>query len=128
MPRTSTTRIGNGRGHGGQANGPGKPPGNRMAGRPEGVKTGEGKRSVADLLAAKGAREAIAERWMAIINDPAHPHHATMLDKGAQRMDGAAVQRLEVRDADPATMTDEELAAIASRGRRASADAEAAAD
>lgn len=114
-------RRGNGPGHGGPRKGDGHKftDGDPLAGRPLGVKNGEGKRSVADLLAAQGARELAAERWLHILQDPAHPHHATMIVKAAERMDGAPTQRLEVRDVDPEQMTDEELAAIASRGRDA---------
>ncbi len=121
MPATTGTRRGNGAGWGGPATGSG----NRDAGpgRPQGVKTGDGKRTVAALLIEAGARETAAERWMAILNDPAHPKHAEMVAKVAERMDGAPTARIEIADADPATMTDEQLAAIAARGRRAAANA-----
>jgi hypothetical protein len=101
--------------------GPAKGPGNRGAGpgRPPGVKNGQGKRSVADLMIEGGARELAAERWIAILQDPTHPHHATMVAKAADRMDGASTQRIEVADKRAEDMTDEELAAIASRGSRA---------
>lgn len=75
-------------------------------------------------MAAQGAREVAAERWMAILNDPTHPHHASMVEKAATRMDGAPTQRIAVAEVDPASMTDAELAAIAARGRTA-ADGEA---
>lgn len=88
-------RRGNGAGHGGPAKGAGKPPGNREAGRPVGVKNGEGKRTVADLLIEAGAREMAARRWLEIINDPAHPKHAEMVAKVAERMDGAPKQQIE---------------------------------
>lgn len=119
MTASSATRRGNGGGHGGPARGEG----NRSAGpgRPPGVKNGEGKRTVADLMAEMGARELAAQRWLEILNDPAHPRHAEMVAKAADRMDGAPKQSIEVRDADPDSMTDEELAAIASRGSRATA-------
>lgn len=102
------------------AGGPGKREG---AGRPAGVKNGEGKRSVADLMAELGAREIAAQRWLEILNDPAHPKHADMVAKAADRLDGAPTQRVQVSDADPDSMTDEELAAIAKRGSRAPAGA-----
>jgi hypothetical protein len=47
MPATRTTRRGTGAGWGGPANGAGQPPGNKLAGRPVGVKDGEGKRALA---------------------------------------------------------------------------------
>jgi hypothetical protein len=74
--------------------GPAKGPGNRGGGpgRPPGVKNGAGKRSVADLMIEGGARELAAERWIAILQDPTHPHHATMVAKAADRMDGAPTQ------------------------------------
>jgi hypothetical protein len=56
------------------------------------VKNGQGKRTIADIMAERDAREKIAERWLAIIDNPAHPHHATMLVKGADRLDGNPVQ------------------------------------
>lgn len=121
MPANQTTRRGNGLGHGGPAKGVGGAGKREGAGRPAGVKTGEGKVSVADLLVALGARQIAAEAWMAILRDPTHPHHASMVAKLADRVDGQALARVEVRDADPDSMTDEELAAIASRGSRAPA-------
>lgn len=108
---------------GGSSNSEARRPG---PGRPPGVKNGEGKRSVADLMIQAGGRELAAERWIAILNDPNHPQHAAMVAKAADRMDGAALQRVEVRDADPDSMTDEELAAIAARGRSAAAGTETA--
>lgn len=120
-PPTATTRRGNGPGHGGPAKGPGKVGG---PGRPKGLRDGEGKRSVAAILIDAGAQQLAADAWLAIINNPAHPKHAEMVAKVAERMDGAPTQRLEVRDLDPDTMTDAELAAIAARGRRATDDAE----
>ena len=101
MGHTSGTRRGNGAGWGGAAKGAGQPPGNALAGRPKGVKTGEGKRTIADLMAGCSGREKIAARWMAIIDDPNHPHHATMLIKGAERMDGSPVQPIEAGSAGP---------------------------
>lgn len=92
--------------------------------RTPGPGRGHTNKSVAELLAAQGARELAAERWLHILQDPAHPHHATMIVKAAERMDGAPTQRLEVRDVDPEQMTDEELVAIASRGRRAASGTE----
>ena len=122
MTRSSATRVGNGAGWGGPAMGAG----NQLAGpgRPAGMRPGEGKRTVADMMIEAGGRTEAAERWLAIIRDPAHPKHAEMVAKAADRMDGAPTQKVEVRDADPDTMTDDELAAIAARGRRASAGAE----
>lgn len=117
MAASSTTRRGNG-GWGGPAKGAGGPGKREGAGKPKGVRNGEGKRSVADLMAAEGGRELAAERWLAILRDPAHPKHAEMVAKAADRMDGAPTQRLQVSDADPDSMTDAELAAIAARGAR----------
>lgn len=65
------------------------------------MKNGEGKRTIADLMAGAGAREKIAARWLDIIDDPDHPHHATMLVKGAERLDGAPVQPIEAGAAGP---------------------------
>ena len=96
--RTSGTRHGNGMGWGGPPRGDvvaGK------AGRPPGVKNGEGKLSVADLMADLQAREKIAKAWVAIIDNPNHPHHANMLVNGAKRMDGAEVQAIEAGAAGP---------------------------
>ena len=89
------------------------------------MKDGEGKRTVADLMAEAGAREIAAQCWLKILRDPAHPKHAEMVAKAAERMDGSPVQRVEMRDADPDSLTDEELAAIASRGRGQTAGPEA---
>jgi len=96
--KTSGTRHGTGMGWGGPPRGDvvaGK------AGRPPGVKNGEGKRSVADLMAERGAREIVADRWVAIIDDPAHPHHAVMLEKAATRLDGAPLQSVSGPDGGP---------------------------
>lgn len=92
MPVTKTTRRGNGFGHGGPAKGAGGPGKREGAGRPEGVKDGQGKVSVADLLVALGARQVAADAWMAILKDPTHPHHANMVAKLADRVDGAPQQ------------------------------------
>lgn len=128
MARNSTTfgpgnphaRRGNGAGWGGPAKGAGVAPGTPSPGRPAG-EAWAGKATVADLMAADGGREEAAKRWMAILRNPKHPKHAEMVAKAAERMDGAPTQRLEVRDADPDTMTDAELEAIAARGRSAAA-------
>lgn len=96
--RTSGTRHGNGMGWGGPARGDAV---KGRAGRPVGAKTGEGKRSVADLMAERGARETVADRWIAIIADPAHPHHAIMLEKAATRLDGAPLQSVSGPDGGP---------------------------
>lgn len=86
MARTSTTRIGTGAGHGG----PKKGEGNRQAGPGR----GHTHRSVAELMAAQGAREEAADAWMAILRDPEHPKHADMVAKAAERLDGAPEQRV----------------------------------
>jgi hypothetical protein len=109
-------RRGNGAGWGGPAKGEG----NAAKGLP-GPGRGVTGKTVAELMAAQGAREEAADRWMAILRDPTHPKHADMVAKAADRLDGAPTQRLDVREADPNQMTDAELAAIASRGRRAPA-------
>ena len=124
MARNSTTRApGNGAGWGGPAKGAGQAPGVKggAGGRPPGVANGQGKRSIADLMADAGARELTAQRWLEILNDPAHPHHATMIAKAADRMDGAPVARMDhtIRDVAAEDMTDDDLAAIAARGRKA---------
>ena len=125
MAASGGTRRGNGAGWGGAKRGEGHKftAGDPLAGRPAGVRNGEGRRTVADLMAEAGARELAARRWLEILNDPAHPKHAEMVAKAADRLDGAPVQRHEIRDADPDSMTDAELAAIAARGRGAPADA-----
>lgn len=105
MARTSGTRKGNGPGWGGPAKGAG----NHAAGPGRGI-TGK---SVAEIMAAHGAREIAAERWLDILNDPAHPKHADMVARAADRMDGAPMQRMAVAGVNPDDMTDEELAAIA---------------
>lgn len=87
-------RRGNGAGWGGPAKGQG----NAAKGLP-GPGRGITGRSVAELLAAAGAREEAADRWLDILRDPAHPHHATMIVKAAERMDGAPVQRQDVTSA-----------------------------
>ena len=127
MPRKGSGVPAGGVGWGGPARGAGHrfTKGDPLAGRPKGVRPGEGKRTVADLMAEAGAREIAAERWLAILNDPGHPKHAEMVAKAAERMDGAPVQRHEIRDVDPDSMTDAELAAIAARGRAKAAGPEA---
>ena len=106
-------RKGNGAGWGGGAKGEGS--------REPGPGRGHTHRSVAELMSQAGAREIAAERWVAILNDPTHPKHADMVAKAADRLDGAPVQRVQVNDVDPNTMTDAELAAIVARGSRATA-------
>lgn len=95
MTANSTTRRGNGAGWGGPAKGEGKKGVAPGSGRPQGVKNGEGKKSVADLMIEAGARETAAERWLQILNDPTHPKHAEMVAKAAERMDGAPKQQIE---------------------------------
>lgn len=111
MPRTSGTRTGNG-GWGGRAKGAG----NHSAGPGRGATH----RSVAEIMAAASAREIAAAAWLAILNDPSHPKHAEMVAKASDRMDGTARQSvdLSVIDKPLDEMTDEELLAIAARGRR----------
>lgn len=107
-----------GDGWGGPPNGEG----NRQAGpgRPEGVANGEGKRASFRAIMAPHV-EATAERWLAIIGKPAHPHHHTMIIKHAELM-GEMKQVVDMSvKTDPSQMTDAELAAIAARGRAASA-------
>ena len=108
MPATRGTRRGNGPGHGGPAKGKGhvlKPAGDPVSDAARAlsakVKPGEGKKSVADLMAAAGARELAARRWLEILNDPTHPHHASMVAKAAERMDGAPVQPVSGADGGP---------------------------
>ena len=79
-------RRGNGAGHGG----PKKGEGSRAPGPGRGITH----RSVAELMAAQGAREVAAEAWMRILTDPAHPHHAAMIAKAAERLDGAPEQKI----------------------------------
>lgn len=61
-------------------------------------------KSVAEIMAAAGARELAAERWMAILEDPTHPKHADMIAKAADRLDGAPIQRNELSGADGGPM------------------------
>lgn len=84
MAASSATRRGAGAGWGGGAKGGG----NKAAGPGR----GHTNKSVADIMAAQGARELAAQRWLEILNDPAHPRHAEMVAKAAERMDGAPVQ------------------------------------
>jgi hypothetical protein len=51
-------------------------------------------KTVAELMAAQGAREVAADAWLAILADPAHPKHADMVAKAAERLDGAPEQRV----------------------------------
>jgi hypothetical protein len=103
--------------------GPAKGPGNHGPGpgRPRGVRDGEGKKTVADLMIAADARRIAADAWMVILQNPSHPRHADMVMRAAERMDGAPVQSVRVMDADPEQMTDAELEAIARGGRRSAA-------
>lgn len=103
MARNSTTfgpgnphaRRGNGAGWGGPAKGAGVAPGTPSPGRPAG-EAWAGKATVADLMIEAGAQKIAADAWLAILNDPAHPKHAEMLAKAAERMDGAPVQRQDI--------------------------------
>ncbi len=121
--RTSGTRPkGSGIPAGGDGCGPPKGAGNRQAGpgRPEGVANGEGKRASFRAIMAPHV-EATAERWLTIISTPGHPHHHTMIIKHAELM-GEMKQVVDMSvKTDPSQMTDAELAAIAARGRAASA-------
>ncbi len=96
MPANSTTRRGNGAGGAGWG-GPAKGSGNREAGPGRGHTT----RTVAEIMAAQGARELAAQRWLEILQDPAHPRHAEMVAKAADRMDGAPKQPFEGPDGGP---------------------------
>lgn len=107
-------RKGNGAGWGGAARRSG---GDIVPGTP-GPGRGITGKSVAELMALQAAREIAADAWLAILKDPAHPRHADMIAKAADRMDGAPKQTLDVRERNPDEMTDAELAAIAARGRR----------
>lgn len=86
----STTRRGNGAGlqWGGSKRGGESASKTGTPGPGRGI-TGK---TVAEIMAAAGAREISAERWMAILNDPTHPKHADMIAKAADRLDGAPVQ------------------------------------
>ena len=118
MPASSTTRRGNGAGGAGWG-GPAK---GAATGKP-GPGRGHTTRTVAEIMAAQGARELAAQRWIEILQDPAHPRHAEMVAKAADRLDGAPKQSIEVRDVDPDSMTDAELAAIAAGRSRAASGA-----
>lgn len=106
-------RRGSGAGWGGAARGGESGSKARKGGPGRGNTT----KTVAELMISMGLRQEAAERWKAILEDPAHPKHADMVAKAAERMDGAAVQRIAVHDVDPDSLTDAELAAIAARGR-----------
>ena len=121
-PPTSGTRRGNG-----SWGGPKRGEGNKDAGpgRPRGVKSGEGKKSVADRMIEMGLEAETATRWAAIIRDPSHPHHASMLEKAATRMNGAPMQPIEVEDK-RATVSAEPMSEddwLASRGLGSTAGA-----
>lgn len=108
-----------GKGAGVAWGGPAKGEGSREPGPGRGI-TGK---SVAELMAQAGARELAAERWVAILNDPAHPRHADMVEKAASRLDGAPVQSVDLTDK-RATISAEPLTEdewIASRGLAAAA-------
>lgn len=110
-----------GKGAGVAWGGPAKGEGSREPGPGRGI-TGK---SVAELMAQAGARELAAERWVAILNDPAHPRHADMVAKAADRLDGASKQTVEMRTVNPDDLTDDELAAIATgRGGAAAREAQ----
>lgn len=110
-----------GKGAGVAWGGPAKGEGSREPGPGRGI-TGK---SVAELMARAGARELAAERWVAILNDPAHPRHADMVAKAADRLDGASKQTVEMRTVNPDDLTDDELAAIATgRGGAAAREAQ----
>lgn len=82
-------------------------------------------RTVAELMAAAGAREIAADAWLAILTNPDHPKHADMVAKARDALDGAPVQRVQVSAVNPDELTDEELAAIATgRGGAAARAAE----
>jgi hypothetical protein len=80
-------RRGTGAGWGGAAKGAGS--------KGAGPGRGNTHRTVAEIMAAQGAREKAAEAWMTILNDPAHPRHADMVAKAAERLDGAPKQEIE---------------------------------
>lgn len=114
-------RRGTGAGHGGPARNGASNSKQGVAGPGRGV-TGK---TVAELMAAAEAREIAAEAWLAILRDPAHPKHADMVAKAADRLDGAPTQRVQVGAVNPDDLTDEELAAIAAgRGGAATRAAE----
>jgi hypothetical protein len=104
MPRTSGTRVGVGAGWGGPAKGESAK--RAGPGRPKGVKNGQGKRTVAELMVESGARELTAQRWLEILNDPAHPKHADMVAKAADRMDGAPTQNINADLSMPGALVD----------------------
>lgn len=81
------------RGKGAGWGGPAKGEGNAMRGLPGPGRSITGK-SVAELMAIQAGREIAADAWMAILNDPAHPKHADLIVKAAERLDGAPEQRV----------------------------------
>lgn len=105
MPRSSATRHGSGAGYGGAKRGgrtKGEPPKVAGPGRPKGVKTGEGKKATFRAHLAPHI-EATADRWLAIINDPSHPHHHTMVLKHAE-LEGEFKQAVELTGKDGGPM------------------------
>ena len=108
-----------GEGYGGPKKGEGTPPGNRMGGRPVGVKTGEGKHARAAEIAKGYVVEAV-EVWLKVMQDEGAPAQARIAAAAhmVERAEGKPVQPTE--DVTPRRraedMTDDELADIIAAG------------
>jgi hypothetical protein len=128
MGRTSTTRPkGNGPGHGGPASGapasgagygPGAGPAKSFAAdhQPPGEAKSAGKEVAAEIRARIAAqKDAILDAQLARATDALNPSgHAAAVDLLNRIM--PPVSKIELSEATPDQMTDEQLAAIASRG------------
>lgn len=117
---------GGGRGYGGPARGttraaftPERQP------DPEAIKRGIAmSKRLKELLG--GHLDAVAKTWVEIMNDPRQPAQARIsaAEKIAERVEGKVSDKLALLDTrNPDDMTDEELAAIARRGRAEASDA-----
>ena len=121
MARSSTTRKGNGAGHGGPASGAGYGPGAGPAkafsadNQPPGEAKSAGKEVAAEIKAKIAEhKDAILRAQLARAKDAAHPQgHAAAVDLLNRIM--PPVSKIELSEATPDQMTDEQLAAIASR-------------
>jgi hypothetical protein len=113
-------RRGNGAGYGGPAKGEGHrfTAGDPLAGRPAGVKDGEGKRARSAEMCAPLVADAV-QVWREVMADAAAPPAARIAaaEKIIARAEGATPQRVEIADSrDLATLTDAELEAIVRGG------------
>jgi hypothetical protein len=110
--------------------GPAKGRGNKGPGpgRPKGVPDGQGKiprRQAAFRALMADYIPRTVERWKALIDQPSHPHHHTMLLKHVE-LEGEFKEHIVI-DKPAEEMTDAELEAVVRRGRggRGAADPKA---